>query len=139
VRLEIVLNLHDDYLERIEMPDLLKKFFKSSSKPKGSVPANASPSTTPRASASHTRGDAVVNLNLIASPITEGRQMGPQNERKQRCMSYATTALELLKEISEANDILAPLKAVCGVTLAILNTIEVGILSLSLRRPDQCI
>jgi hypothetical protein len=35
------------------------------------------------------------------------------------------TALELLKEISGANDILAPLKAVCGFTLAILNTIKV--------------
>ena len=65
--------------------------------------------------------------------------MGPQNETKQRCMSYATTALELLKEISEAHNVLAPLKAVCGVTLAILNTIEVGMLSrLLLRHTYRC-
>jgi hypothetical protein len=81
----------------------------------------------------------VVNLNLIVTPIVEGHQIGPQNERKQRCISYATTALELLKEISEASDVLVPLKAVCVVTLAILNTIEVGILSLSLRRLYQYI
>jgi hypothetical protein len=122
------------------MPDLFKKFFRSSPKPKGSTSANATPSTIPRASTSHTHGDSTVNLNLVASPIIEGHQMGPQNERKQRCISYGITALGLLKEISEANDILAPLKAVCGVTLAILNTIEVGILSrLLLWHTDRCI
>jgi hypothetical protein len=122
------------------MPDLFKKLFGSSSKTKSSTLANATLSTTPGASKSHTRGDSSVNLNLIASPIVESHHVGPQNERKQRCISYGITALELLKEISEANDILAPLKAVCGVTLAILNTIEVGILSrLLLWHTDRCI
>ena len=122
------------------MPDLFNKLLGSSSKTKSSTLANATPSTTPRASTSHTRGDSAANLNLIAGPIVESHYVGPQNERKQRCISYGITALELLKEISEANDILAPLKAVCGVTLAILNTIEVGILSrLLLCHTDRCI
>jgi len=56
--------------------------------------------------------------------------MGIQSERKQRCIARGITALELLKEITEANDILSPLKAICGVTLAILNTIEVRLRSL---------
>jgi len=65
--------------------------------------------------------------------------MGPQNERKQRCIEYAITALELLEKIGDASDVLAPLKAVCGVTLAILNTIEVGMLSrLLLRHTYRC-
>jgi hypothetical protein len=108
------------------MPDLLKKLFKSSSKTKGSTPVNATPSATPRASTNHTRGESGVNLDLIASPIVDGYQIGAQNERKQRCIEWGIMALELLREISEANSILTPLKAVCGVTLAILNTIKVG-------------
>src|SRR5271170_5052586 len=121
------------------MPDLFKKLFGPSSKTKRSTSANPT-STTPRASTSHTRGDSTINLGLVAGPIVEGYQMRIQSERKQRCIARGITALELLKEISEANDILAPLKAVCGVTLAILNTIEVGILSrLLLRHTDRCI
>jgi len=73
-------------------------------------------------------------------PGVEGDQVDPQNERKQRCIKYGITALELLKEISEANNVLAPLKAVCVVTLMILNTIKAGILSLSFpRHTDRCI
>ena len=109
------------------MPDLFKKLFGSSSKTKGSTSANSTSSTIPQASTSHTRGDSTVNLNLVAGPIVEGYQIGIQSECKQRCIARGITALELLKEISEANDILAPLKAICGVTLAILNTIEVGL------------
>jgi hypothetical protein len=49
-------------------------------------------------------------------------------------------ALELLREISEANGVLAPLKAVCGLTLVILNTIKVGLVSfLLLRYTHRCI
>ena len=108
------------------MPDLFKKLFGSSSKTKGSTAANPTSSTTPRASTSHTRGDSTVNFNLVAGPIVEGYQIGIQSERKQRCIARGITALELLKEITEANDILSPLKAICGITLDILNTMEVG-------------
>ena len=108
------------------MPDLLKKLFKSSSKTRGSISVNTSPSTTPRVSISHTHGDSAANLNPIAGPSVEGDQMGPQNERKQRCIEYVITALELLEKIGDASDVLAPLKAVCGVTLAIINAIKVG-------------
>ena len=108
------------------MPDLFKKLFGSSSSTKGSTSANPTSSTTPQASSSHTR-DSTLNLDLVAGPIVEAYQLGLQSERKQRCIARGITALELLKEISEANDILAPLKAICGVTLAILNTIEVGL------------
>ena len=49
-------------------------------------------------------------------------------------------ALELLKEISEAHGVLAPLKAIYGVTLAILNMIEVDLVPLLLlRHTDRCI
>ena len=66
--------------------------------------------------------------------------MGIQSERKQRCIARGITALELLKEITEANDILSPLKAICGVTLAILNTIEVSFSSLlPARHPNRWI
>ena len=112
------------------MPDLFKKLFRPSSKTKRSTSANPTPSTTPRASTSHTRGDSTVNLDLVAGPIVEGYQMRIQGEHKQRCIARGITALELLKEITEANDILSPLKAICGVTLAILNTIEVRLRSL---------
>ena len=111
------------------MPDLFKKLFRPSSKTKRSASADPTPSTT-RASTSHTRGDSTVNLDLVAGPIVEGHHMGIQSERKQRCIARGITALELLKEITEANDILSPLKAICGVTLAILNTIEVRLRSL---------
>jgi hypothetical protein len=111
------------------MADLLKKLFRSSPKTKGSTPANTTPSATPGASTSHTRGDSAVNLNLIASPFAEGYQIGAQSERKQRCIEWGITAVELLREISEANGVLAPLKAVCGLTLAILNTIKASLIS----------
>jgi hypothetical protein len=112
------------------MPDLFRKLFGPSSKTKRSASPNPTPSTTPRASTSHTRGDSTVNLGLVAGPIVEGYQMRIQSERKQRCIARGITALELLKEITEANDILSPLKAICGVTLAILKTIEVRLRSL---------
>jgi hypothetical protein len=121
------------------MPDLFQKFFRSSSKTKGSTLVNT-PSATPHASTSHTTGDSTVNLNLVASPMVEGYKTDIQNELKQQCIAHGITALELLKEISEGNGVLASLKAISGVTLAILNTIEVDLLSLSLlRRTDRYI
>jgi hypothetical protein len=105
-----------------KMPNLFRKLFWPSSKTKSS---NATPYTPPYASRSHAPGDSAVNLNLITRPIIEGYQIGVPSERKQRCIEYGITTLELLKEISEANSALRPLKAVCGVTLAILNTIKV--------------
>ena len=110
------------------MPDLFQKFFRSSSKSKRSALVNALPSATPHASTSHTSAESTVNLNLVANPIVEGYQTDIQNERKQQCITRGMMALKLLKEIGEANDVLAPLKAICGVTLAILNMIEVGLL-----------
>jgi hypothetical protein len=107
------------------MPDFFKKLFRSSPKTKSSISANVTPSATPRASTSHTPGDSAVNLDLIASPIVESHQIGIPGERKQRCIEWGITALELLREIGDANGVLSPLKAVCGVTLAILNTIKV--------------
>jgi hypothetical protein len=130
--------LHDD-LARIKMPDFFKKLFRSSSKTRGSTSAKNTPSVTPRASTSHTGSDSAVNLDLIASPIIEGYQIGAPGERKQRCIEYGITALEILKEITEANGVLSPLKAVCGVTLAILNTIKVRFLLLLVTNPHRYI
>lgn len=113
------------------MADLFKKLFGSSSKTKDSTSANVTPSAT---STSQARGDSAVNLNLITSPIVEGYQIGIQSERKERCIARGITALELLKEISEASGVLAPLKAICGVILAVLNTIEVGLIYVLLLR-----
>ncbi len=110
------------------MPDLFQKFFRSSSKAKRSAPANASPpvtAATPLASTSHTSVDPVINLHLVTSPTVTDHQIDIQNEQKQRCIDHGITALEILKEISEANDALSPLEAICAVTLVILNTIEV--------------
>jgi hypothetical protein len=107
------------------MSNFFKKLFRSSLKTRSSTSANVTPSAATRPSTSHTRGDSAINLDLITSPIVESHQIGVPGERKQRCIEWGITALELLKEIGEANDILSPLKAVCGVTLAILNTIKV--------------
>jgi hypothetical protein len=107
------------------MPNLFQNLFRSSPKTKGSTSAKFSPSATPHASTSHTHDHSAVNLDLIASPIVESRQIGVPGDRKQRCIEWGITALELLKEIGDANGVLSPLKAVCGVTLAILNTIKV--------------
>jgi hypothetical protein len=122
------------------MPDLFHKFFWSSSKTKRSTLVDAPPSATPHASTSHTTGDSTVDINLVASPIVEDYQANIQIDRQQRCIAHGITALELLKAISEANRVLGSLKAISGVTLAILNTIEVDLLSLSLlRHTDRCI
>jgi hypothetical protein len=128
VRLEIALDPHHDDLEAIEMPDLFQKNFRPSSKTKRSTLVNAPPSATPNTSTSHTSGDSTVNLNLAARPIVEGYQTDIQNERKQQCIAHAITTLELLKEIDVVNGVLSPLKAICEVTLVILNMIEVDLL-----------
>jgi len=121
------------------MPDLFQKFFRSSSKTKPSTLLNAPPSATSHTSTSHTSGDSTFNLNLVTSPIVESRA-DIQNERKQRCIAHGITALDLLKEISEASGVPAPLQEICGVTSAILNAIEVDWLYLSLLlHADQCI
>jgi hypothetical protein len=133
-RLEIALDPHRYNLEGINMPDLFHKFFRSSSKPKRSAPANASPPATPLASTSHTSVDPAINLHLVTSPTVTDHQIDIQNEQKQRCIDHGIMALKLLKEISEVNDALSALEAICGVTLVILNTIEVDMVSLLLLR-----
>jgi len=127
-RLEIALDPHRYNLEGIKMPGLFRKLFRPFSKAKRSAPANASPSATPAtplASTSHTSVDPAINLHLVTSPTVTDHQIDIQNEQKQRCIDHGITALEILKEISEANDALSPLEAICAVTLVILNTIEV--------------
>ena len=119
------------------MPDLFHKLFRSSSKAKRSAPANASPSATaatPLASTSHTSVDPAINLHLVTIPTATDHQIDIQNEQKQRCIDHGIMALKLLKEISEVNDALSALEAICGVTLVILNTIEVDMVSLLLLR-----
>ena len=113
------------------MPDPFQRVLRSSSKPKRSSPANASPSATPLASTSHTSGDSTVNADLVTSTIVEAHQMNVQNERKQRCIELGITALELLKEIRGTN---GALEAICRATLAILNMIKVIMVSLLLLR-----
>lgn len=45
--------------------------------------------------------------------------------RKQKCLAWGETIFTGLKSISEANAVLAPLKAVCGIMKTILHTIQV--------------
>jgi hypothetical protein len=46
--------------------------------------------------------------------------------RKKEFLEWGVTALNFVKEISQANGLLAPLTAACGATTAILETIEVS-------------
>jgi hypothetical protein len=112
------------------MANLFQRLFWSSTKSEGSTPEDVPASATPSASMNQTYSDSRANLNLTASPIVEGYQMDIQNERKQQCIARGIAALEFLKEINEATGVLLPHKAICGATLAILNTIEVDLLSL---------
>lgn len=67
------------------------------------------------------------DLGLVTAPIITRLNKEKGAGRKELCIGYATTALEFLKENSEVNDMLAPLKVICGATLNVLRTIEVGI------------
>lgn len=71
-------------------------------------------------------GDSAHSLDLITTPIANQTDERP-SETKRLYIAAGITALKHLKEIGEAGGLLGPLKAACGATTVILETIEVTI------------
>lgn len=76
-----------------------------------------------RPSTNHTSG---ISLDLITTPIID-RADDSSGEKKMLYLEAGITVLKHLKAISEATDILAPLKAASGAATVILETITVRI------------
>jgi hypothetical protein len=105
-----------------KLSDRLKRDKKSKrvSLSKKSIPAPDSASTdnTPIASTRE------VDRNTISTDHKDDRKAS--NGRKKEFLECGVTALSFLKEISEASGLLAPIKAACGATKVILETIQVS-------------
>lgn len=80
--------------------------------------------------------DSAINPDLVTTPVVK-RPSGSPGEKKKRYLAAGITVLKHLKEISEARDLLAPLKAARGATTAILETIEVSFTSNSALYDQQ--
>lgn len=107
----------------------IKKLFISSSKRSAVVAVQSSSSDASGAaiatSTSHVVSDSSTTLDVVVFPV-EGAMKKTNTGRVETAIACATTALEHLKEISEAAGPAAPImKAVCGAVINVLNTIEV--------------
>lgn len=85
-----------------------------------------SSSPAPSAGRPSTSNTPEINLDLVATPILDRVNDSP-GEKKRLYFEAGITVLKHLKEISEASGVLAPLKAACGATTAILETLSVRI------------
>lgn len=66
------------------------------------------------------------DLGLVVAPIIARSSKDGRAGKKKLCIAYGTRALELLEKISDMTDVLAPMKIICGATLNVLKTVEVG-------------
>lgn len=106
------------------MPSIFSKLRTRSKKDKDPSRSSSPTPSVGRPSTSQIPGESEINLDLVTTPIVN-RPSDSAGEKKKQYLAAGITVLKHLKEISEASGVLAPLKAACGATTAILETIEV--------------
>ena len=105
------------------MPSVFSKLLNRSKKGKDGSRLPSPTLSAGRPSTSQIPGESVINSDLVTTPVVN--QPSDSSGGKKRYLAAGITILKHLKEISEASDLLVPLKAARGATMTVLETIEV--------------